>query len=97
MAWTAGGHPLERKKHHGEKSITLLEFAAGFSDPKWCERSHVLYVIEGSLELEFDEGVAVLYEGECGVVDAGTRHRVRNAGDDVCRVFAVSDVDVGVR
>lgn len=94
MPFEAGAHPLERKKTLLGRGVGLLEFGPGFADPKWCERSHVLFVVEGAIEIEFDEGLVTLSAGQCGVLDVGTRHRARNTGDETALVFVVSDVDL---
>jgi quercetin dioxygenase-like cupin family protein len=94
MPWEQGAHRFEKKKTLLGRGVGLLEFAPGFSDPEWCERAHVLYVLEGMLELEFDEGIATLSAGQCGVLDRGTRHRAKNPGDERAVVFVVSDVDI---
>jgi quercetin dioxygenase-like cupin family protein len=95
MPWQPGGHPLERKKTHPGAPVVVLEFAPGFADPNWCERAHLFYVLEGTLELELADGVARLATGECGIVDPGTRHRARNPGAAACVLFALSDVAIG--
>ncbi len=89
-AWEPGAHVLEKKKTWPGRDVSLLEFAAGFADPSWCERSHVLYVLKGTLGLELDAGEEVIGAGECAVLDAGTRHRAKNAGPDAVIVFVVS-------
>lgn len=94
MSWEPGNHALEKKKTLLGRGVGLLEFAPGFADPNWCERSHVLYIVQGMLELEFDEGMATLSEGQCGVLDRGTRHRAKNPGDETAIVFVVSDIDL---
>jgi mannose-6-phosphate isomerase-like protein (cupin superfamily) len=53
-----------------------------------------MYVVEGMIELEFDEGIVTLSAGQCGVLDRGTRHRARNSGDEKAVVFVVSDIDL---
>jgi quercetin dioxygenase-like cupin family protein len=91
MDWTPGGHPLERKK--GPRgNVVLLEFAPGFSDPSWCVRSHVIYVVRGTLELELEGGVERVDAGQAVSLPAGTAHRARNPGQDVAELFVVSDV-----
>jgi len=95
IPWSAGGHPLERKKTQAGRPLAVLEFAPGFSDPNWCERPHLLLVLEGHLELELADGIARLATGECGIVDRGTRHRARNPGEEPCVLFVLSDVEVG--
>jgi quercetin dioxygenase-like cupin family protein len=96
MPWHPGGHPLEKKKTQAALPVALLEFAPGFSDPNWCERAHVLFVLEGTLELELADGVTRLAAGECGSVDRGTRHRARNPGEEPCVLFVLSDVELAV-
>jgi len=95
MPWHPGGHPLEKKKTHDGRPVTLLEFAPGFADPNWCERAHVFLILAGTLELELADGIGRLTTGECGVVDRGTRHRAGNPAGEPCVLFALSDVEVG--
>jgi quercetin dioxygenase-like cupin family protein len=94
MPWEAGAHKLERKKSLTGRGVGLLEFAPGFADPNWCTRNHIMYVVEGELEFEFEEGIMSLSAGQCGVLDHGTRHRARNPTDETALVFVVSDVDL---
>ncbi len=93
MPWEQGAHPLEQKKALAGRGLAILKFAPGFADPSWCERSHVLYVLEGSLEVELADGTTTLRVGQCAELDRGTRHRVRNPGDVSVVVFVVSDRD----
>jgi mannose-6-phosphate isomerase-like protein (cupin superfamily) len=92
MAWVAGGHPLEQKKTHPESGTTLLRFEPGFADPHWCKRSHLLFVLEGSLELEFEAERVTLTTGQACTIEEGTAHRARNAGDTELVLLAVSDI-----
>lgn len=94
MPWEQGNHPLERKKSLTGRGVGLMQFAPGFADRNWCTRSHVLYVLEGELELEFDEGLVTLSAGQCGVLDQSTRHRARNPGEETAIVFVVSDIEL---
>jgi mannose-6-phosphate isomerase-like protein (cupin superfamily) len=93
LPWQQGGHPLEKKKLVEGRSVALLRFEPGFADPSWCERSHVFYVVAGTLDLELDGGeIARMCAGECAVLDRGTRHRARNAGAAPLTLFVVSDL-----
>jgi quercetin dioxygenase-like cupin family protein len=85
-------HPLEAKKVVPGFGAALLRFAPGFSDPNWCERSHVLYVLEGALELELPDRVERMEAGDACWVDRGSSHRARNPGAHDTIVFIVSDV-----
>jgi mannose-6-phosphate isomerase-like protein (cupin superfamily) len=92
LPWERGAHPLERKKLVPGRDVVLLEFAAGFVDPNWCERSHALYVIEGALEFELDHGSQRVGTGQSLVIDRGTRHRAKNPGARRAVAFVVSDL-----
>jgi quercetin dioxygenase-like cupin family protein len=94
LPWIAGNHPLERKKLVAGRPVVLIEFAPGFADPNWCERSHVIFVLGGTLEIELQASVERFVEGECCVIDAGTPHRARNGGSDAVRAFIASDIEV---
>ena len=76
-------HPLEAKKVVPGFGAGLLRFAPGFSDPNWCERSHVLYVLER------------MQAGDACWVERGSAHRARNPGAEDTVVFIVSDVAAG--
>jgi oxalate decarboxylase/phosphoglucose isomerase-like protein (cupin superfamily) len=84
-------HPLEKKKVVAGRGAALLQFAPGFADPNACARSHVIYVLEGVLELELDDRVERIAAGEACWVDRGSHHRARNPGAENTVVFIVSD------
>jgi glyoxylate utilization-related uncharacterized protein len=85
-------HPLERKKVVPGRSAALLQFAPGFADPNACARSHVIYVLEGVLELQLDDRVERIAAGEACWIDRDSPHRARNPGTENAVVFIVSDV-----
>jgi len=92
MPWAAGGHPLEHKKLDPASGAVLLRFAPGFADPNWCTRSHVLYVLEGTLTVEFENTSLTVDTGQACGIDAGTRHRASNGTQSDVVVLAVSDL-----
>jgi quercetin dioxygenase-like cupin family protein len=92
LPWTAGGHPLERKKACSGRPIVMLEFAPGFADPNWCERAHLIFVISGVLEFELGAEVERFTAGQCCAIDAGTAHRARNGGSECVVAFVASEV-----
>lgn len=96
LPWTQGGHPLEQKKVHGERPLGLLRFAPGFADPNWCPRSHILLVLEGSLQLEFERQTVTVQAGQACQIDAGTAHRASNPGAVEALVFIASEIEAGV-
>lgn len=88
--WVAGVHPLERKKRVGNHAAVLLEFAPAFEDPHWCERAHIILVLEGTLDLVLAERTERIPAGNGCVLDAKTPHRAKNAGPGSVRLFVVS-------
>jgi quercetin dioxygenase-like cupin family protein len=90
LPWTAGGHPLERKKSGGAGLPILIEFAPGFRDPLTCARGHVLYVLSGTLGLELSDRHALVEAGACCVLDAGTEHRAYTYGPEPVSLFIIS-------
>jgi mannose-6-phosphate isomerase-like protein (cupin superfamily) len=90
MPWIPGAHPLERKKAQGD--VGLLRFAPGFADPTWCERSHVLYVLEGELTLELEHETLSIGSGQACRIEPGTPHRASNQSQHDALVLAISDL-----
>jgi quercetin dioxygenase-like cupin family protein len=55
-------HPGERGKaiwrtlSVGDLRVRMVEYSAGYVADHWCERGHVLLVLEGELETELKDG-----------------------------------------
>jgi hypothetical protein len=55
-------HPGERGKaiwrtlSVGDLRVRMVEYSAGYMADHWCERGHVLLVLEGELETELKDG-----------------------------------------
>lgn len=91
LEWSAGVHPLESKKV-APNGLVLLRFEPGFSDPNWCERSHVLHVLQGTLSVELEEGRVEVGPGQALWLDPGTAHRAAVTRAEAVLVLAVSDI-----
>jgi len=85
-------HPLEHKKVAPGRSLALLRFEPGFADPNLCLRSHVLYVLQGVLDLQLEDRVERVAAGEACWLDRGSAHRAVNPGSEPAVVLIVSDV-----
>lgn len=96
LDWVPGNHPLEQKKV-AEGGVTLLRFAPGFEDPSWCERSHLLFVIEGTLTVDLAERRVEVSAGQALWLDPGTRHRASVRHEQAAVVLAASDLSRIVR
>lgn len=50
------GHALWRTKEIGPLRIRTVEYTPGYLADHWCKRGHVLFVLEGELRTELDDG-----------------------------------------
>lgn len=54
-----------RTQQIGDTRIRMVEYSADYLADHWCSRGHVLFVLEGVLETELDDGrVFTLRAGE---------------------------------
>ena len=85
--------PGARFKLHRKdsKQIRLVEFTSEFLEPHWCEKGHIGYVLEGTLELAFKDR-RVTYEKGSGIwIEAGCAHKASSSTKFV-RLVLVEDV-----
>jgi quercetin dioxygenase-like cupin family protein len=59
---------------HGAQRLRLLEFSAGFEEPKWCTNGHAFHVLDGSFTLRLRDGEVRLKAGDVGFLPAGEPH-----------------------
>jgi len=61
--------------------LRLVEYEAGYVADHWCDRGHVLHVVDGELTLELRDGRSMaLRKGDCFVSDQDdASHRIRTA------------------
>jgi len=58
----------------GDIRIRQVEYSAGYLADHWCDRGHILYVLEGEL-------VSELRDGRSTVMTAGMSYQVSDFGD----------------
>lgn len=77
----------------GARQIRLLEFSSDFVEPVWCEKGHVGFVLEGTLEVDFNGRVEVYPQGSGIFISAGpaAAHKARSI-TPVVRLVLVEDV-----
>jgi quercetin dioxygenase-like cupin family protein len=78
MNWTSPAAHVRQKAHVLEKQqIRIVEFGRDMEHPEWCLRGHFGYVLEGTLEIEFDNGTIQLNPGDGMIIPSGERYRHR--------------------
>ena|SRR5438552_4675661 len=73
----------------GGRRLRVVEYSAGYLADHWCSRGHIVFVLEGELQTELEDGSKhILYSGMTYVVsnDVG-RHR--SSTPDGARLFIV--------
>jgi hypothetical protein len=56
------------------RQLRLVEYARDMP-PHWCERGHVGFVLNGQLELRFDDQTLVYNSGDGVCIPPGAKHR----------------------
>lgn len=67
----------QRFKVHAEngKQIRLLELTPEFVEVMWCLKGHFGYVLDGVLELEFEDDVTLFRPGDGLFIPPGEAHK----------------------
>lgn len=75
------GSAIWRAAKRGEIRVRIVEYGPGYLADHWCEKGHVVYVLEGSFVSELQDGrKSVVSKGLCYLVsDATDAHRSSSA------------------
>jgi hypothetical protein len=68
------GEAYWRTLNIGDLRVRMVEYTPGYLADHWCDRGHVLYVLEGELETE-------LRDGRSFRLSAGMSYQVSDFGD----------------
>ena len=68
------GEALWRTLNIGDLRVRMVEYSPGYLADHWCDRGHVLYVLEGELQTE-------LRDGRTFTLKAGMSYQVSDFGD----------------
>jgi len=76
LSWQSPMEGVRFKAYeHAGRRLRLVEFAREFVEPDWCAKGHIGYVLEGTLEVNFD-GNRIAYEPGDGLfIPEGEQHR----------------------
>lgn len=68
------GEAIWRSFEIGDLRVRLVDYSPGYLADHWCERGHVLYVLEGEL-------ISELRDGRRHVLTPGMSYQVSDGGD----------------
>ena len=77
----------------GDKQIRLVEFTEDFVEPDWCVKSHIGFVLEGNLEIDFKNDKVIYSAGNAIFISEGEKnpHKARALTSTV-KIFLVENV-----
>ncbi|MGH7093141.1 MAG: DHCW motif cupin fold protein [Stellaceae bacterium] len=66
-----------RTREFGEIRVRVVEYSPGYRADHWCEKGHILYVLDGVLQTELGDGRTVTLTPGTSyqVADAAQPHR----------------------
>ena len=59
----------------GNRRLRLVEFTKGFTEPHWCTKGHIGYVLEGELDIDFAGDVVRFSAGDGLFIPEGQETR----------------------
>ena len=76
------GKAFWRTREFGGMRVRMVEYTPGYLADHWCQKGHVLLVLEGELQTELADGrTVVLKPGQSyQVADGDLAHRSKTAG-----------------
>lgn len=59
------------------RQLRMVRFEKGFAEASWCEKGHAGYLLEGQVEMTFDDRVVIYNAGDGIFIPDGAEHRHR--------------------
>ena len=83
------GEAFWRTRQFGDIRVRMVEYSPGYLADHWCEKGHILLVIEGELVTELKDGRSVVLGpgSSYQVADGAMGHRSRS--DKGVKLFVV--------
>lgn len=70
-----------RTREFGAIRVRVVEYSPGYKADHWCDKGHILYVLEGALDTELEDGRRVRLTAGTSyqVADGASSHRSSTA------------------
>lgn len=94
MEWESPADGVRFKAYEqGSKKLRLVEFFKEFVEPDWCTKGHIGYILEGQMEIDFDEKIELFGPGDGVFIPAGPQHKHKGRVlTDKVKAILVEDV-----
>ena len=78
LPWIEATGVRTKEYVRGDQKIRLVEFSEGFIEEDWCTKGHVGYVLEGSMDIDFNGEVISYTTGDALWIEEGEaeKHKV---------------------
>lgn len=88
----AKGARFKAYKQNG-KQVRLVEFTDELVETDWCTEGHIVYILEGQLEVNFNGNMVVFNKGDGLFIPAGEKNKhIGKALTKVVKMIIVEDV-----
>ena len=88
----AKGARFKSYKQNG-KQVRLVEFTDELVETDWCTKGHIVYILEGKLEVNFNGNVVVFNKGDGLFILAGEKDKhIGKALTKVVKMIFVEDL-----
>jgi ethanolamine utilization protein EutQ (cupin superfamily) len=88
----AEGVRFKAYKQNG-KQVRLVEFTDKFIENDWCKKGHIVYILEGQLEVNFNGNKVVFNTGDGLFIPAGEKNKhIGRTLTKVVKMLFVEDV-----
>ena len=93
IPWESPSEGLRQKIHKiGGQQLRVVEYSKNLL-PHWCEKGHIGYVLEGQMEIKFENDVQRYSPGDGIFIPAGPEHKhMARVLTDKVIVILVEDV-----
>lgn len=83
------GFSISKMQQAGEIKIRNVEYSDNFLSDHWCQKGHIIFVIEGELTIEYKDGnVSTLKKGMSYMVgDNVVKHRAKTV--NACNILII--------
>lgn len=94
MEWEVPADGVRFKAYEqGDRKLRLVEFGKDFVEPDWCIKTHIGYILEGQIEIDFDGEKKVFNPGNGIFIPAGEEHKHKaRVLTDTVKAILVEDV-----
>ncbi len=75
------------------KQVRLVEFTDKFVEADWCTKGHIVYILEGQLEVNFNGNIVKFNKGDGLFIPVGEKDKhIGRALTKIVRMLFVEDI-----